>query len=34
MADPKGDCSTFDVERSVVTKHIKNIYGSGELEEV
>ena len=23
----------FDVERSVVTKHIKNIYGSGELEE-
>lgn len=23
----------FDVERSVVTKHLKNIYGSGELEE-
>ena len=29
----KAIAQLFDVERSVVTKHIKNIYGSGELEE-
>lgn len=29
----KAIAQLFDVERSVVTKHLKNIYGSGELEE-
>ena len=29
----KAIAQLFDVERSVVTKHIKNIYGSGELQE-
>lgn len=29
----KSFAQLFDVECSVVTKHLKNIYGSGELEE-
>lgn len=29
----KAIAQLFDIERSVVTKHLKNIYGSGELEE-
>lgn len=29
----KAIAQLFDVDRSVVTKHLKNIYGSGELEE-
>ncbi len=29
----KAIAQLFDVERSVVTKHLKNIYESGELEE-
>ena len=33
MADTKGDWSAFDVDRSVVIKHLKNIYESCELSE-
>ena len=31
LVDQKGHCTAFDVDRSVVTKHLKNIYESGEL---
>lgn len=31
MADTKAIAQLFDVDRSVVTKHLKNVYESGEL---
>lgn len=33
MAYSEGDSTTFDVDRSVVSKHLSNIFKDGELDE-